>query len=388
MKKTIFLVYLLSILGISELFAQGNTGTLKVFSEIQGVSVYVDEGQQTNYQNVILPVGTHYVKVMSGDTKVYGQIVTINKDQVTTVLVENKGTTGTPATTATATATAEPPATQAVETPQVQATPKVGTLNIFSEFTGTSIYLNENKQGDDIKTINDIPVGNHYLKVIKDSVTILAELITINDRQTTTILVKNTPQVQQKMLQSKAKEIQEYKMKKLDVILSQRYVTQTSGTSNSLYFPGYYIATGTTVNNTVSTSTAISDWKIIQGGNKEISESTFASLVGDKNLAASIAAWNKSVEDKNNGFLIAGLCFTLTGLVGAISQLVVPPFLDEGTGLGMAIGGILLGYGCLKVTEVEQKPGHFTTVETASRQAYEYNQALKKKLGLPETFEP
>ena len=32
--------------------------------------------------------------------------------------------------------------------------------------------------------------------------------------------------------------------------------------------------------------------------------------------------------------------------------------------------------------------GHLTTVETASKEAYEYNQALKKQLGLPESFEP
>ena len=391
MKKAIFLVCLLSIFSTSVLFAQANTGTLKVFSEIQGVTVFVDEVPQNNIQNIILPAGTHYLKVMSGDTKVYGQIVAINKDQVTTVLVENKGTTGTPATTATATATTEPPATQAVETPQVQATPKVGALMIFSEFTGTSIYLNENKQGDDIKTINDIPIGNHYLKVIKDDVTILAELITINDGQTTTVLVKNTPHVQQKMLGSKAKEIQEYKMKKLDVILSQRYVTQTQGTSNSLYFPGYYIATGTTVNNTVSTSTAISDWKIIQGGNKEISDLQFANLVGDENVKTAYAkAWKAYENQVNTGAIMFLAGLVPTGIFLA-DILVDKPFLGMNSDLEVVLTTIsivdcALGYG---ITMSAKEPsGHFTTVDTASRQAYEYNQALKKKLGLPETFEP
>jgi len=397
MKKTTSLLIAMFLLLSINLFGQSNTGTLKVFSETQGVVVFVDEEQQASYQNITLPAGSHYVKVMKDGVKLYGQIVTINKEQVTTVLIENVAPTNPPAATATpqAAATPEPVSPQAVETPQAPSTPKVGTLNIFSEFTGTSIYLDEAKQGDDIKTINGIPAGNHYLKVIKDGVSIFADLITITDGQTTTVLVKNTNQVQQKMLQSKAAEIQEYKSKKLDIIMSQNYVTQTTGTTKSMYFPGYYVATGTSVNNTVSTSTAYTDWKIIQGGNKEISDMAFANLVGDENAKTRYAkAWKAYNDQVNTGAIMFLAGLVPTGVIFA-DLLVDKPFLHEpgttASGFEVAVFTValvdcLLGYAISM--GAKEPTGHYTSVDNASRQAYEYNQALKKKLGLPETFEP
>jgi hypothetical protein len=100
------------------------------------------------------------------------------------------------------------------------ATGGTGTLNIFSEFTGTTIYLDEIKQGEDVKTVNGIPAGNHYLKVMKDGVGIFGELVAINPGQTTTVLVKNDGQVAEKILEGKTKEREEFNAKKLDVIYS------------------------------------------------------------------------------------------------------------------------------------------------------------------------
>ena len=87
--KNLTSVLLLLLTGVSLFGQTGNTGTLKIFSEIEGIIVFVDENPQTNYQEIKnLTAGTHYLRVMSGDTKVYGQIVTIVKDQVTTILIE------------------------------------------------------------------------------------------------------------------------------------------------------------------------------------------------------------------------------------------------------------------------------------------------------------
>jgi hypothetical protein len=37
---------------------------------------------------------------------------------------------------------------------------KTGTLKVFSELTGISVYLDDNKQGVDVKEVNGVPVGS------------------------------------------------------------------------------------------------------------------------------------------------------------------------------------------------------------------------------------
>lgn len=67
---------------------------------------------------------------------------------------------------------------------------KTGTLKIFSEVNGTVTYLDEVKQDDNVKIINNIPVGSHYLKVMSNGITIYSELVEIKLEQVTTVLIK------------------------------------------------------------------------------------------------------------------------------------------------------------------------------------------------------
>jgi hypothetical protein len=61
--KKIFVIALM-FLSLSA-FAQTKTGTLKIFSELHGISVYVDEIKETaNPSAIIVPVGSHYLKVI------------------------------------------------------------------------------------------------------------------------------------------------------------------------------------------------------------------------------------------------------------------------------------------------------------------------------------
>lgn len=127
--KTFSLTVLVMLFSISAAFAQ-NTGTLKVFSE-DPVVVYVDETQYPSYDAITLAAGTHYVKALNKDgAKVYSNIVSITAGEVTTILVDASGTAAKPAT-----VTGNQQVTQgAVASPQ-----GTGTLNIFSEFTGTTV---------------------------------------------------------------------------------------------------------------------------------------------------------------------------------------------------------------------------------------------------------
>jgi len=119
-----------SILGIAVLmffsltaFSQ-NTGTLKVFSE-EPVIVFVDQVQYPAYDAITLSAGTHYVRVLNkNEERVFNNIVTIIENKVTSVLIETD---------------AAPDSQPAAVKPA--STKGTGTINIFSEFTGTSVYL-------------------------------------------------------------------------------------------------------------------------------------------------------------------------------------------------------------------------------------------------------
>jgi hypothetical protein len=50
---------------VAQAFSQSQTGTLKVFSELYGITVYLDENKQDNFQEISkIPVGTHYVRIV------------------------------------------------------------------------------------------------------------------------------------------------------------------------------------------------------------------------------------------------------------------------------------------------------------------------------------
>ena len=378
--KTHLLISIL-LLSCIPLFAQ-NMGTLKVFSE-DPIVVYVDETQYPTYDAITLAPGTHFVKALNKEgAKIYSNIVTITAGEVTSVLIEATGGAGEPAT-----AAGNQKATQGVA-----ASPKgTGTLNIFSEFAGTTIYLDDLKQGEDVKVVNAVPAGNHYLKVMKDGVSIFGELIAINPGQTTTVLIKNEGQVAEKIMESKSNEREEYQAKKIDVIFTTNSVSTTQGAST--LFPGFYGYYG--YSSSVTNTSQISDFKIIQGGVKEIGDLGLADLAENQNILNQYARISKSV----NRQLSIGLGMFLGGLlIGGpvlVDILVDKPFLHpDGTNapdweIGVATAGIIsctIGYAVTMGAD-KRYPKHYYDVEGAAKDAREYNRKLKDKLGLPEGYD-
>ena len=379
--KTHLLISVILLFGLSSVYAQ-NTGTLKVFSE-DPVVVYVDETQYPTYDAITLAPGTHFVKALNKEgVKIYSNIVTITAGEVTTVLIEAQGGAGQPAA-----ATGNQQATQGAATSQKGT----GTLNIFSEFTGTTIYLDDIKQGDDVKTVNGIPAGNHYLKVMKDGVGIFGELIAINPGQTTTVLIKNDGQVAEKIMESKSKEREEYQGKKIDVIFTTNSVSTTQGAST--LFPGFYGYYG--YSSSVTNTSQISDFKIIQGGVKEIGDLGLANLAGNQNVINRHASLSKSV----NRQVGIGVSMFLGGLlIGGpvlVDLLVDKPFLHpDGTTapdweIAVATAGIVsctIGY-AITMGADKRYPRHYYSVDAAAKDAQEYNRKLKEQLGLPESYD-
>ncbi len=75
---------------------------------------------------------------------------------------------------------------------QIFSQTQTGTLSVFSELGGITIYLNDNLIGNDVKVIKDVPVGSHYLKVLRDGSAIYSEIVNIQANTVTTVLIKNT----------------------------------------------------------------------------------------------------------------------------------------------------------------------------------------------------
>jgi hypothetical protein len=252
------------------------------------------------------------------------------------------------------------------------------------------VYIDDNKLGDDVKTVNSIPAGNHYLKIMKDGVSIFGELITINPGQTTSVLVKNEGRVAEKIMESKTQERQEYQAKKIDVIYSPNSVSTTQGAST--LFPGFYGYYG--YSSSVTNTLQVSDFKIIQGGVKEIGDIGLAQLAENQEILNIYARINTSVRRQTSVGLGMFLGAILIGGPVLVDIHVDKPFLHpDGTSarnweIGVATGGILVGtIGYAVVMGADKKyPKLYYSVDLAAKDAQAFNLNLKEKLGLPESY--
>jgi len=258
-----------------------------------------------------------------------------------------------------------------------------GTIKIFSEVKGTSVFLDEVFKGNDIMTLDSVEVGAHYLKVLKNEVIIFGELVTITKNAITTILIKNDEKLGNKLLATKSDDINKYINNKLEVILSNGSETTTKGAST--LFPGYYSYWG--YSKSVSTTVATTDWKIIKGGVKEISELDFAIITKNVEMQNRINSQLKK-ESKRIGI---GFAMFVPSLIVVIAILAIPskggdpsPKWIESTFVGAATIGTI----GLATIMKKSYSGHYTSVEQAAQDAQQYNKLLKQSLGLPLNLEP
>lgn len=269
---------------------------------------------------------------------------------------------------------------------------KTGTLKIFSELTGTVVYLDESRQADNTQQINNVPIGNHYLKVLKDGVSVYGELVTIQENTVTTVLIKNTGQVQEKIMDSKVAEREQYNNNKVEVVFSTNSVSQTTGRSSM--YPGYYGYYGFSSSNTVTSQVA--DFKIIKGGVKEIGDVSLATLVNNQAVLNQNAADNLKVTKMTSwgaGLFLGGLLIGGAILIDGLST--VHPFLHPVGGQtsgfedGVFVAALLSGtFGYYMVMNADKIiPAHYYSVDGANRDAQAYDKKLKEKLGLPESYD-
>jgi len=270
-----------------------------------------------------------------------------------------------------------------------------GTIKIFSEIKGVQVFLDEENKGTDIINIDSVVAGSHYLKITKSDAIVYGELITVKAGEVTTILVKNDNATQEKILESKYSEQQEYRNSKLSVMISTKYVTQTNEQSKtkSTTFPGYYVATSYGKTNTTSTSTttAVEDWFVTQGGVKKISEQSFASLTNNQNALQRIERDREEYQKyskKGNGWLAIGATLIITSVPSLLIGVLLDPNVDALITYGV-IGFLssMLFIAMVPDPSSYKWQTHYMTLDEAIRYANQYNQRLKARLGLPEDFE-
>jgi hypothetical protein len=272
---------------------------------------------------------------------------------------------------------------------------QIGTIKIFTELSPVKVYLDEEFKGVDVKVLDSVQIGSHYVKVTKDEVIIYGELVNVSPGAVTTILIKNDKEVQTKVLDAKFKEQEEYKLKRIEILLSTNYSTETSGKSVSTYYPGYYVGTVSTNTASNSQTTAYTDWFIVQGGANRISDVEFAKLTNNTNALAKYEADKANLNKEIKTINVATTVTTIMSL-GFVTGGFVALKRDnlKGGAAFMVLAAIFLypisaPHNDEKNIRANYKwQSHYMTAEEALRSAQKYNQELKKKLGLPENYEP
>lgn len=121
----------------------------------------------------------------------------------------------------------------------------------------------------------------------------------------------------------------------------------------------------------------VTEWHIIKGGLRELSDLEFLALVGDSALLEQVRKMEEQKAGMRNiGNISIGLGF-LT-MVGAAAF---------SGGQAVVTGGAVLMVGGFFLNAFNTSPQHYITPDYAQEKIDEYNINLKKQLGLPLTFE-
>ena len=288
-------------------------------------------------------------------------------------------------------------------------------LRIYTEIENYYLYIDDKLLGQNIKAIDTMSCEDHYIKVVYDNVIVFSEILSFKENESKSILIKKTKEVDEKLLKSKAKQIEEYKREKVDIMISKKYITTTDVnlqhyTYNPL-FPNYYSLnySGATFGQNITSTEEISDWFFVKGGNIKLSELEFIKM---HNKFTSNVIYLKNVQDKINNIdeknkliakknkkktyimnfgifiFVVGTIMFLWGLI----EVLIPLLLTTDTAMNVffiGLAGFLIGmpFTFIKLLPLISYPDHYLSLEDAMKMKDEYNSKLKEKLGLPQDFD-
>lgn len=239
-----------------------------------------------------------------------------------------------------------------------------GTLKIFSEIDNISIFIDELFVGQNSYQIDNLQKGTHYLKILKDGIVIHDSIISILEDGTTTIVIKNSPQIMTKLIQAKSRQFQEYESLKISI------------GDNINFYQG-------------KRNLTLSEYARILGKDVEKYEKIEKKISSEKNKQRMI----KNIINTTGSILF----FTgLTTTVLTFSSILVnwPPLnqniYDALPYIGTAsILGCIVGYGIITFPNSSLKPVNlrkYLSYEDEEKSIRIYNDSLMKELGISEFF--
>ncbi|GIV27770.1 MAG: hypothetical protein KatS3mg027_1584 [Bacteroidia bacterium] len=288
-------------------------------------------------------------------------------------------------------------------------------LRIYTEIDNYYLYIDNKLIGKNIDAIDTISCEDHYIKVMFDNVIVFSEILSFKENESKSILIKKTKEVEEKLLKSKAEEIEQYKREKVEVMISKKYITTTDVNlqhySYNPMFPNYYSLNyaGATFGQNITSTQEITDWFFVKGGSVKLNELDFIKLHSQytsniiylnqvSNQIKQIDDQNKIIEKKNKKksmwMNFGGIVFLIGTLLMAwgFIEILVPLFLTSDTAINVfffGLGGFLIGmpFTFMKTLPYLTYPEHFLKLEDAMKMKDEYNAKLKEKLGLPKDFD-
>ncbi|MEA3493700.1 MAG: hypothetical protein U9R38_04875 [Candidatus Margulisiibacteriota bacterium] len=120
----------------------------------------------------------------------------------------------------------------------------------------------------------------------------------------------------------------------------------------------------------------VTDWYILKGRVRELSDAEFLRLVGDQQILDSVVSQENSksgIRKIGNALIIAGTVVMVGGAATSAGEQTI-----TGGAIGMVAGFFL--------TALNASPQHYIQPDYAQQKIDEYNIALKRKLGLPLDF--
>ncbi len=177
----------------------------------------------------------------------------------------------------------------------------------------------------------------------------------------------------------------EYKREKIDILLKTRTLGETSGYATSDNWSttispeagySYTYSTGTTRTGSTVQFREISDWVIIRGGIRELSDLEFLTITGNSDKAREIQA---KLDEADKWRMIG----TITGLIGLGVAIAGASNSQVGT---ITVGSVisLIGF---TISSFNFPRKHYIYADYALEERDKYNIRIKKELGLPIDFE-
>ncbi len=120
----------------------------------------------------------------------------------------------------------------------------------------------------------------------------------------------------------------------------------------------------------------VTDWYILKGRVRELSDAEFLELIGDQRMLDSVVSQENSksgIRKIGNTLIIAGTVVMVGGAATSAGEATV-----TGGAISMVAGFFL--------TALNASPQHYIQPDYAQQKIDEYNIALKRKLGLPLDF--